>query len=324
MTVRKLSDQGFDDFRRERKRVQAKLGPQASALGYENQALRELEQVEESELRDRQLTREVHDFFAAATRQAAAIVDRVSKDAQQEAGARVEQQMEQFLIDALGRMNNFVMAVLQQRRGPIAETQMEPSIGNLPQPALDEFRFAGTAEVGDKHIGEDPFAKSVEDVQREFRAARQSDDDTDLAVPIDQHLVASLEGAPVDDDRRQPASEDEPDISIRMPEAPAPRARITAAPVVPPKPVPVKPAPVAPVAAARPAAPVKPTVAAAPAAVPAPAPGLDVEVPATSYQPDELERFKGALKALVRQGVMSREEAKAAWDARLQSLGLRG
>ena len=32
----------------------------------------------------------------------------------------------------------------------------------------------------------------------------------------------------------------------------------------------------------------------------------------------------GALKALVRQGVMSREEARAAWDARLQSLGLRG
>jgi hypothetical protein len=30
------------------------------------------------------------------------------------------------------------------------------------------------------------------------------------------------------------------------------------------------------------------------------------------------------LKALVRQGVMSREEAKAAWDTRLQSVGKKG
>jgi hypothetical protein len=37
-----------------------------------------------------------------------------------------------------------------------------------------------------------------------------------------------------------------------------------------------------------------------------------------------LERFKGALKALVRQGVMSRDEARAAWQARLQALGLAG
>src|SRR5687767_6655466 len=112
MTVRNFSDQGFDDFRKERKRMQAKLGPQGPATGYENQALRELEQAEAKEVREQQLTREVHDFFAAATKQAAQIVDRVAKDAQEITGARVEQEMESFLIDSLARMNTFVLTVL--------------------------------------------------------------------------------------------------------------------------------------------------------------------------------------------------------------------
>src|SRR5690606_2533202 len=76
MQPRNNTDQ-FDAFRSERKRVRAKLGPQTSVLGYENNALRELEKVEAREVRDQQLTREVHDFFAAATRQAAAIVEKV-------------------------------------------------------------------------------------------------------------------------------------------------------------------------------------------------------------------------------------------------------
>jgi hypothetical protein len=331
MTVRKHNDQGFDDFRRERKRLMAKLGPQSSALGYENQALRQLEQVEAEELRDRQLTREVHEFFASATRQAAAIVDRVAKDAQQEAGARVEEQMEQFLIDALGRMNSFVLTVLQQRRGPVAETRMEPSIGNLPQPTLDEFRFAGTADTGDKHIGKDPFATTIDEVQREFRASVGDGADSDLAVPIDQHLVASMAGQQAAEDVAEEAvvapaeaadaSEPEPDISIRLPEPPAPVARVSAVSVLA-KPTVAKATEPPPAAKSTP----KPTpdkAAPAPrAAAPTPAPA-QASAPATSTPVDELERFKGALKALVRQGVMSREEARAAWDTRLQALGMK-
>ena len=68
----------FDAFRRDRKKVRAMLGPQNSVLGYENQALRELEQVEAREVREQQLSREVHDFFAEATKQAASIVEKVS------------------------------------------------------------------------------------------------------------------------------------------------------------------------------------------------------------------------------------------------------
>ena len=267
MTIRKTSDQGFDDFRRARLRVQAKLGPQAPATGFENNALRELEQAEEREVRDQQLTREVHDFFAAATRQAAAIVDRVARDAEREAGAKVEQEMESFLIDSLARMNNFVLTVLQQRRGQIAETQMEPRIGNLLGSSLDQFRHAGTADIGDKHIGKNPFAIALDDVQREFRAIVAS---SEPAGMVDEDAAADAAAAE--------APEVEP--AAKLPPAPAPVTRTTAVS--------------------------SPEAAAAPEGV------------------DELERFKAALKALVRQGVMTREEARAAWQARLQALGVAG
>jgi hypothetical protein len=44
---------------------------------------------------------------------------------------------------------------------------------------------------------------------------------------------------------------------------------------------------------------------------------------ANPAQEQELERFKGTLKALVRQGVMNKDEARAAWQARLATMGLK-
>lgn len=297
MTVRNFSDQGFDDYRRERKRMRAKIGPQPTALGYENQALRELEQVEAREIQDQRLTREVHEFFATATRQAAAIVERVSRDAQQEAGQKVEQEMESFLIDALARMNNFVLTVLHHKRAGVAETQMEPSLGNLQEGSLDEFRWSGTAEGTDKHIGQDPFSIDLEDVRREFRSqVGESGDGPAVAVPIDQHLVAAVSDVAADE---APA------------EAKAAAAARPAAAPTPPK-----------VAAAAPKAETAPVVGPAGGKPGTPVAAASEAAPGGSNE--DLERFKGALKALVRQGVMSREEAKAAWQARLQALGQKG
>ena len=308
MHVRKHSDQGFDDFRRERKRVRAKLGPQASVLGYDNQALRELEQVEAREVRDQQLTREVHEFFAEATRQAAAIVNKVSTEAKEEVGRQLESEVESFLIDALSRMNSFVVSVMQQRRGGnIAETQVEPHVGHIVGQDLDEFRWAGTAETGDKHIGQDPFATPLEEVQREFRAVVSEMDATANPVAsIEDHLVAQAEAptadAPVDDDAA-PTSDDA--LANYA-------AQAGAVPPVSDDHEPVD----APTAATPPAA--KSVAADSPPAAAARADngggqghGVDAE----------LEGFKAALKALVRQGVMKREEARAAWQARLVSVG---
>lgn len=268
------SNDQFDDFRKERQRRRTKLGPAPSTLGYENKALRELEQVEAREVLEQRLTREVHEFFASATRQAAGIVEKVAKDAEAEAGARVEQEMESFLIDALSRMNSFVVTVMHQRRPPVASTEMEPRVARIVGDSLDEFRWEGTADLGDKHIGQDPFATDVDDVRREFRAQVGEHAATDeQTLPIDEHLVAEVQ-----DD----SGEDEG----------AERYQAKAEPEL-----------------AEPVAEAEPQAVALAETGPTPA--------------AELERFKSALKVLVRQGTMSREEARAAWLTRLKSLGLK-
>lgn len=286
MTVRKFSDQGFDDYRKERKRMQAKLGPQAPALNYENQALRELELAEAREARDQKLTREVHDFFAAATRQAASIVEKVAKDALQATGAQVDEEMEQFLIDALTRMNTFIVTVLRERRGPVAETQLEPSLENIVGASLDQFRWAGTADVDDKHIGQDPFETPVDEVQREFREQVGQTPAGEQPASIDEHRVAAMQS---EEDGEAPAVDEQ---ASELPPAVAPTTRTSAA------------------------ATVRAAVAVAtPAAAPAPTPNAPLS---------DIDRFKEALKSLVKQGMMSREEARAAWLARVEALKAKG
>jgi hypothetical protein len=275
MHAPKNTDQ-FDAFRRERKRVRAKLGPQNSVLGYENTALRELEQVEAREVRDQQLTREVHDFFAAATRQAAAIVERVSHDAEAQACERMQGEVEGFLIDTLSRMNGFIMTVMQQRRNVnIAETHVEPDVKHLVGPELDEFRYEGSPEVRDAHIGQDPFATPLEDVRREFRAVvADMDGEQSAAESIDDHLVAELNSEDQVESYSD-AIDQEEEQATDMAESEQTHSEL---------------------------------------AVSEPEPTVE----------EELETFKSALKALVRQGVMQREEARAAWNARLASLGRAG
>ncbi|HEB52106.1 MAG TPA: hypothetical protein ENI87_02500 [bacterium] len=259
MHLRKHTDTGFDDFYRERKRVRAKLGPQKSVLGYENQALKELEQVEEREVREQQLTREVHDFFAAATRQAAAIVEKVSHDAEREASERLQGEVEGFLIDALSRMNNFIVTVMQKRRNAnVAETQIEPDVKHLVGSELDEFRLEGSGEARDAHLGKDPFDTSVEEVQREFRAVVADGEEEEPAASIDEHLVAEALSEETDEtEHAGDATHSEADASVETETTPE----------------------------------------------------------------EELEAFKSALKALVRQGVMQKDEARAAFKARLEALG---
>lgn len=280
----KQPDQVFDAFRRERKRVRAKLGPQDHPLGYDNQALRELEEVEAREVREQQLTREVHEFFAAATRQAAAIVEKVSQDAEAEQGIKVQNEVEGFLIDALSRMNTFVVSAMKKRRHPdIAETEVLPDVKHLVGPELDEFRAAGSPETRDAHLGQDPFDTDLEEVQREFREVCGDEPVTaaepayDEAQPIEDHLVAE-----------EPSYQDvEPELEVVEEMA----EEVVEAVEQSPEP-----------------------------AADAPAVGVGPELAA---EQEELENFKNALKALVRQGVMQKEEARAAWMTRLEALSRR-
>ncbi|MCK5943299.1 MAG: hypothetical protein KAI24_15065 [Planctomycetes bacterium] len=265
----------FDAFRRDRKRVAAKLGPQGSVLGYENQALRELEQVEAREVREQQLTREVHDFFAAATKQAASIVEKVSHDAEQETGERVQTEMQGFLMDALTRMNTFIVTAMNKRQNVnVAEAQVEPDLKHIVGPDLDGFRYEGTPEVREAHIGQDPFATPVEDVQREFRAVvAEMEGEVPEPAPIEDHLVAEAV---------EYGTQEVPEELVGGDAAAEPAPAETHSEML--------------------------------------AQAVEDEEPAPTVE-EELETFKNALRALVRQGVMQREEARAAWNARLVALG---
>lgn len=258
------SVRAFEEYRMQRKRMQAKLGRSVAPSNYENGALRQLEDFEAKEVRDQQLSREVQEFFTSATKQAAEIVEKVAREAQSEVSSRIQAEMQAFLRDAMARVNGMVGALLreQQREPRVAQAELEAKIGNLGSRSLDEFRWEGTAELPDKHIGQDPFATDLDEVVRTFRdqLAGSEIGQEPPAKDIEEHLVA-----------HEIAAADEP---VAVADAPP--------------------------AAAEPAA-----------YDPAPTPE------------QELERFKSALKALVAQGTMNRDEARAAWQTRLASLGLK-
>lgn len=278
------SDQGFDDYRLKRQRRRMQSGTPLRPLGDSQDTLRQLEEAEAREAKDQQLSREVHEFFNSATKQAATIVARVAQTAKEEIGERLSTEMEDFLFDALQRMNSFVIQMLQRKQGQVAETNVETHMRNLLGPVLDGFRNAGTAAVPDKHLGQDPFATEPEAVRGELGSRLQATDanasEPDIvpaesrspvkpAADLDEHPVAQL--------LRQDGNAAAPSL----PATPPPVTRTTAS--VPP----VK-------------------ASAATAAVASP-------------PNNEMERFKEALKNLVRQGLMTRDEARAAWQAKQQA-----
>lgn len=264
----------FEKFRRERqKRRQQNAEPARRFDG--NDALREIERVERKEMQDRQLTRDVHDFFASATQTAASIMEKVAHTAKTEATERLTGEMEEFLLDACRRMNTLVADVVGHARGRVAEERVEAQVHNIVGQPLDGFRSAGTANLADRHLGQDPFEVDVEAVCREFRELLGK---REVAPPV-----------PVDAAADAPAPPDE------VP-APAPEARAEPAGAA---------APATPTAVAT-----RAPVAAAPVATANRAAQVDAE----------LRKFQATLKQLVRDGTMTREEARAAWQTRVQAL----
>jgi hypothetical protein len=216
---------------------------------------------------------------------------------------------------------------------------------NLVGDALDEFRESGTASTEDKHLGKNPFLINVQEVQRAFRerilslraaeeAPPAANDDVSMIDVVDDDGVADefiegeeLEPPPVSTRAKAgplPAPEaviavarpvvDSPSSAsaecVRLADAPAEVAEAAepalsaAAPASPtqqePQPgivVPTEPAPS-----------VSPPSMAAVASQPAAAAAVDVAA---------LERLRQALKMLVANGTMSRDEAVAVWRKRV-------
>lgn len=255
-------DPGFEEYRRERARRRTYSGETSVHAAKHSGALRELEEAEARDLRERQMAREVHDFFESATQKAATIVEKVAEDARTELSERLSNEMQEFLLDALQRMNGLVLDIMG-KRPQVAETDVRPDMQNIVGPLLDGFRYNGTAELDDKHIGQDPFETDPSAVRDELIATGGSA----------HHRIGDIQPVAPQDLLDQPEPPTAPVAGIED--------HLVAEVMSEPE----------------------------PAAAPAPV--------KTAANP-EMDRFKAALKQLVRDGMMTREEARSAWLAKTQ------
>jgi len=266
---------GFENYRRQRERLRRMAGAERRPLSGPANALRELEEVEAREERDRQLTSEMKDFFESATRIAADIVQKVADSAKVRIDEQLSGEMQEFLMDSIARVQGLVTAVLKENSASTAEQVIEPLMHNLVGHMLDNFRIAGTAGV-DKHLGVNPLATNLDEVRKEFLAKMP-------AHPTSEDTVVPVET---------------PTLGVPPPAAAA----------IPGVPVP------APAPTTHPADPDMPAVRASidEHLVAELGPGQDK----VKNEKEDLERFQQALDALVRQGTMSKDEAKTALKAR--------
>lgn len=203
--------QGFENFRRERNKRRMEGGP-LRPLGQNASVLRELEEAEQREVRNQQLTREVHEFFADATRTAATIVSQVAETAEERLQESVAQEMSEFLTDTMRRVQEFVQLVQVSAPPGLAQKDIEANIQNIVGATLDEFRFAGDAATAEAHAGQDPFATDLDLPEQgapQGRAAPQEDEDGMAPrLSLGEHLGTT--DADTDAEPTYEASEDEP------------------------------------------------------------------------------------------------------------------
>jgi hypothetical protein len=223
----------------------------------------------------------VQEFFDSATRVAANIVGRVATSAKSEVESKLTREMEEFLADALHRLEQVVVKVVARAQGPEAQQELQPRMRNLVGQLLDDFRNAGTAGTS-KHLGQDPTQTDMETVQAEFRASRPTTGTTQGHIVPVTNLEAIGKLPPAQASQKRPIADVEDHLVAHTN-----------------NPTTTTPAQVA----ARGGQPVDTKSTAAPSK--------------TQLSP-ELAQWKAYLTREVQQGRMTRDEARAAWLQRVQ------
>lgn len=154
-------DSSFEEYRRDRNFRRLQHSGPLRPMGKNATILQQLEEAEKSEIQDERLAREVHEFFADATRTAANIVQQIAGSQEQQTTQLLRSEIEDFLADVLRRAESFMTAFLATRRGGGVQQELEPHVHNLVGYQLDQFRHEGTARLDDKHIGQDPFKEPL-------------------------------------------------------------------------------------------------------------------------------------------------------------------
>lgn len=164
----KDASSSFERFRRERaaKGKSRSIGPANSKA---NDALAELEAYERRELQEERLRSEMNEFFDQAHRQAAVIVDKVSKAEREHSATQLSQEMDAFLTETMRRMTQLVSRVVgSDPKGLLAEANLDAAMSNLAGSVLDGFRQEGTPETSAAHLGKDPLSVDLTALRREI------------------------------------------------------------------------------------------------------------------------------------------------------------
>lgn len=330
-------DQDFESFRRSRPR-KGTGGPAEAPGGGRGKEGKEhvweaLEAQETQEQQKIQLTQEVDDFFVDATKLAANIVQKVAESREQEIDSTLRHEMEDFLLQTIQRATNVIRGLGGEEQGGLAE--VEVSMKNLIGAELDRFRAEGTAQLDDKHLGQDPF-----DTELTFDHDADEDDDllvdggriqlsdnelaVDFSQPLDEDFMADEFGTTGDtaQDGQQSRPGPEP-AAAPEPEEDAPLAEMYAQPAesetadevdLEDAPYPDMPSEAEVLAALERQERDKQEHAEEPAAAqPAPPPPPAASSPSEAARAKDRKKVKAALSLLVRQGVMSKDEAREAY-----------
>ena len=196
----------FEMFRRERNMRRQQVKNTERPAGNKD-VWAQLEARERTEFQDRILNAEVDDFFSEATRLAAEIVKRVTDNREQEISDKLIQEMEEFLFESIRHATNMVsnLDCESARRVGAAETTVDANMKNLDGSELDEFRAEGTAQLRDKHFGQDPFSSGV-DLSRE-NAGSQETETSDEEPAGTAHQEIEIFGGDISDADSEEMSE---------------------------------------------------------------------------------------------------------------------
>ncbi len=179
----KDASSSFERFRRERAAKGRTRSP-GTGNARANEALAELEAYERRELQEERLRSEVSEFFDDAQRQAAVIVDKVSRVEREQSSTQLSQEMQAFLTETMRRMTQLVTRVVaSDPAGRLAEANLDAAMSNLSGPVLDGFRQEGTSGTHSMHLGKNPLSVDVAALRREIDAILAEDGPEPEVVP---------------------------------------------------------------------------------------------------------------------------------------------
>lgn len=182
-------DSEFEAFRRDQKMRRRKKVQTYRPAGHD-QVRDAIEASEAHDLQDRVINAEVDDFFSDATRMAATIVQRVTRGRERELTDQLRHEMEEFLAESI-RHATSLMKSLPLGGENHGETHLDANLKNLDGRELDAFRAEGTAQLEDKHLGKNLFP--ILDAANPVGNAGPSPDNE--LVEASEHVTASTDGA---------------------------------------------------------------------------------------------------------------------------------